>query len=56
MSDEECRQMASLKELFDFLDEVIPEEGLDAPVDGRRRSAKARSASANLIFVLSVVC
>lgn len=39
MSEEDSRQMESLKELFEFLDELVPEE----PVNGDKRKRVTRT-------------
>ncbi|KIM27971.1 hypothetical protein M408DRAFT_70480 [Serendipita vermifera MAFF 305830] len=41
MSEEDARKMESLKDLFDFLDELVPED-VNAPVDGRKKGRRAR--------------
>lgn len=42
MSEEDSRKMESLKDLFEFLDELVPEGDVNAPTDGKRRGKKAR--------------
>jgi hypothetical protein len=42
MSEEDARKMESLRDLFEFLDELVPEGDLDAPIDGRKKARKAR--------------
>jgi condensin complex subunit 3 len=40
MSEEDSRQMESLKDLFEFLDEIVPEEAVNE--NGRKRATKAK--------------
>ncbi|KAG8801371.1 hypothetical protein FRC16_000627 [Serendipita sp. 398] len=43
ISEEESRKLEALQDLFQFIDELVPEEGVSAPVDGRRRPNKTRT-------------
>jgi len=40
MSEEDSRQMEALKDLFEFLDEVVPEEAVNE--NGRKRATRAK--------------
>ena len=42
MSEEDSRKMESLKDLFEFLDELVPEGDVNVPVDGRKKGRRAR--------------
>ena len=49
MTEDESREIAQLKELFEFLDQVSPEETVDEP-GPKKRVTRARFVLSPLIF------
>jgi len=52
MTEEESREMAQLKELFEFLDQICPEETVEEP-GPKKRVTRARFKLSSFILELS---
>jgi len=49
MTEEESREMTQLKELFEFLDEICPEDNVEEPAP-KKRVTRARFMLLSLIL------